>query len=402
MENVKRDRYLSQIVPFVGNRNAKVLAGIRRGGKSTISHMISAGFGDDHNVIDINMDLFGNRRYRDPEKLYGMIKGSLISGKKNRLFIDEVQDVDEWESVIRSLIAEDCCDIYLTGSNSRLLSGEFATYLTGRLNILDVFTLTFSECLDFERKYRGEADTDIMLEKFLHFGGFPSVWRNDYKMSEAIKEITDIVNMIMMRDIISRYAVKNPDVLYRILNYLCDNVGNLTSVNNIYASLHADDRTIGKDMVYSYVSYLENAYLVTKVPTFDIKGKRHLASVYKYYLGDIGIKNAALGYRADDIDGYMENIIYLELRSRGYNVWIGNNNGKEVDLVGEKNGRYVYVQTAVELSSEKVVRREFGNLEGIADNYPKFVVTLEDGLLNNDLDGIICCELKDFLLRSDY
>jgi len=402
MEIIKRMRYLSRIEPFVGNRNAKVLTGIRRGGKSTILEMVSAGLGDDCAVVIVNMELWKNRKYRDPEKLYSMIKGSLVNGKRNFLFIDEVQDIKEWESVIRSLIAEECYDIFLTGSNSRLLSGEFATFLSGRLNTIDVFTLTFSECIDFERICRGEADIDDILRKFLRFGGFPSVWRMDYRESEADSEISDIVSAVMMRDIMSRYPVKNPDVLNRILNYLCDNIGNITSINNIYTALRTDDKGIGKDMVYSYVGYLESACLITKVMTFDIKGKRHLASAYKYYLADIGIKNASVGFRPNDIAGYMENIIYLELRSRGYTVWVGDNDGREIDLVGERNGRYVYVQAVSELSGDRVVNREFGNLKGIDDNYPKYVVTLGDGPLNADVDGIICCKMADFLLREDY
>ena len=401
MKNIERERYLSCIRPYVGNRNAKVLAGIRRSGKSTLLEMVPDGLGDD-NIMFIDMELWDNREYKDPEKLYRMIKGSLVNGKKNRLFIDEVQDVKEWESVIRSLIAEKCCDIYLSGSNSHLLSSEFSTYLSGRLNIIDVFTLTFSECIAFAQRYTDTQDTEEIFGKFLRFGGFPSVWRSEYKSSEAYKEVSDIVNTIMMRDIISRYTVKNPDVLYRVLRYICDNVGKVTSVNNIYETLHSDDRHIGKDMVYSYVSYLESAYLICKVPTFDIKGKKNLMSNYKYYVGDIGIKNALLGFRSDDITGLMENIVYLELRSRGYSVWVGSNGGREVDLVGEKNGRYVYVQTVSELSSDKVVSREFGNLKGIDDNYPKYVVTLNDGLLNTDIDGVICCKMSDFLLRTDY
>jgi predicted AAA+ superfamily ATPase len=364
--------------------------------------MVSSDLGENRVIITVTMELWENREYKDPDKLYRMIKSSLKDGKKNFVFIDEVQDVKEWESVIRSLLAEDCCDIYLTGSNSRLLSGEFATYLSGRLNTLDVFTLTFSECLDFERAYAGKADMEKTFGKFLHFGGFPSVWRSNYRESEAYSEIADTVKAIMMRDIVSRYPIKNPDVLDRILNHICDNVGNLTSVNNIYESLHSEDKGIGKDTVYSYVGYLESAYLINKAPTFNIKGRRHLMSRYKYYLSDIGIKNAALGFRSDDISGYMENIVYLELRSRGYTVWTGDNDGREIDLVGERNGRYVYVQAVAELSGDKVVNREFGNLRGISDNYPKYVVTLEDGPLNTDMDGIICCKLANFLLRNDY
>ncbi|MCL1978610.1 MAG: ATP-binding protein, partial [Methanomassiliicoccaceae archaeon] len=268
MDAVRRERYLSRIRPFIGNRNAKVLTGIRRAGKSTLLEIISDSFGDDCNVVHISMELWKNREYKDPEKIYNMIKGSLVTGKKNCILIDEIQDIKEWESVIRSLIAENCCDIYLTGSNSRLLSGEFATYLGGRINTVDVFTLTFSECLDFERKYIGEPKTEDAFKKFLRIGGFPSIWCRDYRESEADLEVADISNSILMRDVISRYTVKNPDLLKRILNYVCDNIGNLTSINNIYTTLRAEDKGVGKDTVYSYTEYLESAYLFIKVPTY--------------------------------------------------------------------------------------------------------------------------------------
>lgn len=400
--NILRSRYDSRIRPFMDNRNAKVLVGIRRSGKSTLFEMIADSMGDDHNIIMMDMEKWVNRPYRDPDILYSRIKESLVKEKDNCLFIDEVQDIREWESVVRSLIAEDCCDIYLTGSNSRLLSGEFSTYLSGRLNTLDVFTLTFSECIDFERGYRGEMPLEDIFSKFLRLGGFPSVWCNEYRESQAYSEISDITDAIIKRDIADRHSIRNTEVLDRILNFICDNIGNPVSVNNIFTSLYSEDKTIGRDMVYDYVGYLEDSCLVVKVQAYDIKGRRHLTSKYKYYLSDIGIKNSRLGFRPDDISGYMENIIYLELRSRGYRVWVGDSEGKEVDLVGEMNGRMIYVQATTELTNGDVVRREFGNLKGIDDNYPKYVVTLEDGPLNEDIDGIRCCKLIDFLMSDEY
>jgi Predicted ATPase (AAA+ superfamily) len=401
-QNIARPRYDSHIVPFKGNRNAKVLVGIRRGGKSTLLEMIADKMDDDHNKIAFNMEEWANRPYRDPDKLYAKIMESLVENKHNCLFIDEVQDIREWESVVRSLIAEDRCDIYLTGSNSRLLSGEFATYLSGRLNTLNVFTLTLSECMDFEKTYRGEKNSAEVFSKFLRLGGFPNIWRNEYHESQAYSEISDITDAIIKKDIADRHSIRKTDVLDRILNFICDNIGNQTSINNIFTSLQSEDNTVKKDMVYDYIGYLEDSCLIIKVPTYDIKGKKHLTSKYKYYLSDIGIKNARLGFRADDISGYMENIIYLELRSRGYNVWIGDSDGKEVDIVGEMNGKMIYIQATAELTNEKVVKREFGNLESISDNHPKYVVTLEEGLLNTDLNGIKCCKLLDFLLSTDY
>lgn len=400
--NVERRRYDSQIEPYIGNRNAKVLTGIRRSGKSTLLEMIAARMGDSVNIIILDMERWDNRPYRDPSSLYAKIKDSLTDGKSNCLFIDEVQDIVEWESVIRSLISERCCDIYLTGSNSKLLSGEFATYLSGRLNVIEVFTLTLSECVEFERFRGGKADPTEMLKRFLHSGGFPSVWCRDYNESHALREISDIVDAIVKKDISDRHSIRNTEMLDRILNYFCDNIGNFTSINNVFETLHAEDRSVVKTTVYDYVKYLEDAFLVVRVPVYDIKGRKHLTSKYKYYLSDIGIKNARLGFRPDDMPGYMENIIYLELRSRGYRVSVGEVGGKEVDFIAEKDGRFIYVQATTELSNEKVVNREFGNFDRIPDNHPKYVVTLEDGLLNADIDGVRCVKLTDFLMMQEY
>jgi predicted AAA+ superfamily ATPase len=389
-------------MPFAGNGNAKVLIGIRRSGKSTLLRMMADSMGPGIDAVFLDMERWQNRSYRDPDALYGLISGSLAGGGRGCLFIDEVQDVREWESVIRSLIAERRCDVYLSGSNSRLLSGEFATFLSGRVNALDVFTLTFSECLEFEEAYRGPADREAVFDKFLRFGGFPNVWRNDYAESQAHSEISDITDAIIKRDIADRHGVRNTEVLDRILSFICDNVGNPMSVNNIFASLRSEDGSIGRDMVYDYVGYLEESCLIVKAPAYDVKGRKHLTSKYKYYLSDIGIKSARLGFRPDDISGYMENILYLELRSRGYDVWVGDCDGRAIDLVGEMNGKKVYVQATSELSGEETVRREFGSLRGIDDNHPKYVVTLRDGPLNADIDGIRCRRLIDFLEMREF
>lgn len=401
MDPVKRITQLERIKPFFGNGNAKVMTGIRRSGKSTLLRMIADNH-PDFNIIMFDMELWSNQKYRDPNLLYETIKDSLSGSEKNILLIDEVQDINEWESIIRSLIAEKCCDIYITGSNSRLLSGEFATYLSGRLNTTEIFTLTLSECILFEEKYRKSISQDEALDKFLKIGGFPSVWKSDYKDTDAISEVRDIVQAILFRDIITRYGVKQPNALDRILRFICDNVGNLVSANNIYNTFLSNGDKISKDTVYSYLSYLEAACLIYRVETMDIKGRDILRSKYKYYLSDIAIKNALIGFRPNDIPGYMENIIFLELRSRGFDVWIGNNNGHEVDFFARKNNESVYVQATTRLSDEKVVEREFGNLKGIDDYHPKYVVTLEKSPLDGDLDGIKCIGLAEFLMLEKF
>ena len=400
MDYVPRESYINRIAPFIGNRNAKVITGVRRSGKSTIIKELPTRM-TDFNILLYDMELWSNRKYRNPEVLYESIKESIDPKKNNILIIDEVQDIDHWEELIRSLIAERCCDIYLSGSNSKLLSGEFATYLGGRINTTDVCTLNLRECILFDRKYSIGSPDDKVLEKMFRRGGFPSVWVADYEESDAMSEVRDIVQSILMMDIVRRYKVKRTDVLESILMFLCDNIGNVSSLNSIAKTLSASGKGINKDLVYEYAGYLEAACLVDRVETFDIKGKDILTSKYKYYLADVGIRNALLGFRSSDIPGYIVNIIYLDLKSRGYGVWIGNNNGKEVDFIAKKDGKFIYIQATTTLEGEGVVDREFGNLEGITDNYPKYVVVLNKGPLDSDIDGIHCIGLKDFLLLED-
>jgi predicted AAA+ superfamily ATPase len=395
-----REAYIGRIAPFVGNSNAKVVTGVRRSGKSTLIKGLLL-LNTDCNILLYDMEFWSNRKYRDPDILYRSIKESLDPGRTNVLIIDEVQDVNEWEELIRSLIAERCCDIYITGSNSKLLSGEFATYLGGRINTIQVCTLSLRECILFDEKYGSGLSDDGILEKLFRVGGFPSVWVADYQESDALSEIRDIVQSILMMNVVRRYKVKRADVLESILMFMCDNIGNVSSLNSMARTLSSSGKGVNKDLVYEYAGYLEAACLVDRVETYDVKGKDILTSKYKYYLADVGIRNALLGFRASDIPGYIENIIYLDLKSRGYRIWVGNNNGMEVDFIAMKEGKPVYIQATTALESEDVVNREFGNLKGIDDNYPKYVVVLNKGQLDSDIDGIHCIGLKDFLLLED-
>ncbi len=392
MNYVERPLYLDRIRPFAKNGNAKIITGIRRSGKSTMLKELDRI--TDGRILVINMELWRNRKFKDPDILYEYIHGSIADGIKV-VAIDEIQDIDHWQDLVRSLIAEGNCDLYITGSNSRLLSGEFGSLLTGRYNLFDNFTLTYSECARFAEAYL-EKDMDV-FSRFLHVGGFPSVWRNNYAESDAFSEIRDILYSIQMHDIVSRYDVKRSDLLERIFRFICDNVGSRVSVNNIFKVLHNEDMKLSKDHVYEYISYLESACLIYKAKMYDVKGKKILTATYKYYLADIGLKNAAYGFRSEDIGGYVENILYLEMRARGYDVWLGDYSGKEVDFVCMKGKDIIYVQATTRLSGEDVVRREFGNLRDIPDNHKKYVVVLEKSPLDSDLDGIICVTLEDFL-----
>lgn len=266
MEYVPREAYIGRIAPFIGNRNAKVITGIRRSGKSTILKELPLHLGDS-NILLYDMELWTNRKYCDPDLLYNSIKESLIPNKNNVLVIDEVQDIDRWEELIRSLIAENCCDIYLTGSNSKLLSGEFATYLGGRINTTTVSTLSLRECILFDKKYGSGLSDNEVLDKLFRWGGFPSVWVTDYSESDAMSEIRDILQSILMMDIVRRYRVKRTDVLESLLSFLCDNIGNISSLNSIAKTLSSSGKGVNKDLVYEYAGYLETACLVDKIET---------------------------------------------------------------------------------------------------------------------------------------
>ena len=403
MDDIKRTAYFERISDFIGNQNAKVITGIRRCGKTTFMRCFSETLQKEENVneIYIDMEKWDNRDLRDPEKLYRKIKSSTSENKKNVLFMDEIQDVMEWESVIRSLISENVYDIYITGSNSKLLSSEFTTYLGGRLNTIELFPLTFRECIEFNNVYGDPISEKELLQRFIKVGGFPIIWRGNYNENSSYSTLRDILSVIKVKDIIERYGIKNPDLLDRIFRFVCGNLGKYTSLNNIYNVLRSEDRSVSQDTVYAYADHLESAYLINKVNAYDVKGKRVLSAKYKYFLTDLGLKHAVLGYKVDDIPGHMENILYLDLRSRGYTVWVGDNKGKEIDLIAERFGEKVYVQSAFRLSSEDVIKREFGNLKGIKDNYPKYVVTMDDEMFHGNVDGIISCGLTDFLKKKD-
>ncbi|MCL2890493.1 MAG: ATP-binding protein [Methanomassiliicoccaceae archaeon] len=403
MSDIERTAYRERISGFIGNRNAKVVTGIRRCGKSTFVRNLSETMraSDEFNSIYIDMELWDNRELKDPDKLYRKIKSSLVEDKKNLLFLDEVQDVPEWESVVRSLISENVCDIYITGSNSKMLASEYATYLSGRLNTLEMFPLTLRECKKFNDAYGTPSTDQELLDKFIRVGGFPIIWCGSYNDDTSHLMLQDILSTIMMKDIIARYKVANPDLLDRIFRFICGNLGKYTSLNNIYNVLRSEDKNVSRNTVYAYAGHLESSYLIQKANVYNIKGKRVLSAKYKYFLTDIGLKHVVLGYKADDIPGHMENIVYLDLRSRGYKVWVGDNNGKEIDLVAEKHGKKVYVQTTFRFTSEDVLKREFGNLKGIDDNHPKYVVSMDSDIFHGDVDGIISCGLADFLKKED-
>jgi predicted AAA+ superfamily ATPase len=399
----KRERYLNAFKPFMNSGNVKVVTGIRRCGKTSLLETLVDSFPKDTNVIEINMELAENEDLKDWRKLLKHINSNLKKGKENVLFINEIQDIVEWESAIRDLVARGACTIYITGSNSRLLSTDYSTYLGGRYDLFHLMPLSFSECVKFQERYQGAAGSGEILDRFMRVGGFPIIWRYGMDTTTAIKTVTTLIDAAINNDIVKRFGVRNVDLLKRILKTILSSIGKFVSVSNIYNTLISGRISVSRETVYEYMGYLEAANIIIKAEVFDIRGREILKCDHKYYVTDLGIKHALLGYRQADIPAHMENIIFTELLGRGYNVYVGDADGKEVDIVARRGDEYVYVQACVALTSEETIAREFGNLERIKDNHPKYLVLMDAGIYKGITpEGIICCGLKEFLEMENY
>lgn len=405
-EYVRRPEYIDRIKPFVGNPNAKILIGIRRCGKSTILSMLIDDIKKEDpkaNIIRINFEEMAFRDLKDYEKLYSYISDHCKDGVKNYLFVDEIHEADGWEMAVRSLIAEHRCEIFITGSNSKLLSSEYTTYLGGRYNSMKVQPLSLKECRSFSKNMEKDPEGEKTFERYLRQGGFPIIWTSDYSDNSAYSMLRDIYAVIISKDLVDRYKIRNKELLDRIVAFMCDNIGNVTSLNNVYNELSREYGDIARTTVYEYVEYLENAHFLIKTNSYDIKGKKILNPSYKFYLTDIGMKHALMGYRKEDIAKHLENIVFLEMLNRGYDVFVGIVQGKEIDFVAKKAGNILYVQVTYMLSSDDTIEREFGNLKKIKDDHPKYVVGMDpmwkDG---GNVEGIKYRDIREFLTSDDW
>lgn len=397
---ISRERYLGKIRPHIGKPYIKILTGVRRGGKSTLLKMIAESISAEDrnaNIVFIDFELYSNAEIASADKLYRYVSGSVREGVTNVLMIDEIQEVDGWEKVISSLNNEGVFDIYITGSNSRLLSSEYSTYISGRYVSFNIQTLSFSECLDFKRSIGDERSEDDAFGLMQRQGGFPVIWVSGHSDNAAYSVIRDIYGSIVLRDIVQKHRLRNDTALKRVVAFLCDNIANPTSLNNIYEGLSKEYGQIRKETLYKFCEYLEEAFIFYRVEEEGLKGKAILSPKYKFYVSDIGIKNALLGYRSDDVSKDLENTVFLEMKSRGYDITIGNVNGNEVDFVCKRDNSRIYIQVAYRLSSEKTIEREFGNLRMIQDGYPKYVVTMDPDWVSGDVDGIKFLHVKEFL-----
>ena len=400
---IKREKYLKRIRPFIDKPVIKVITGIRRCGKSTFLKMLINELAErgvsKKNIIYINKDSLEFDQIKGYSELneYVIRKLKGLKGRKY-LLIDEVQEIKEWEKAIASFLTNATADIYLTGSNAGLLSSDLATLLTGRYIEFKINTLTFSEFLKFRKKTAKEKEDEFAL--FLKYGGFPGIHQMELNDEVISQYINSIYSTILLKDVVSRNQVRDVALLERIVRYITDNTGNITSAKGISNYIKSQHLACSVDTVQSYIRWLTDAYLVLKANRFDIRGKRILELYEKYYPGDSGLIFGIHGNRTVDFGSKLENIVYLELLSRNYKVSTGKLYDLEVDFVATRGNQKKYIQVTYLIHDKKVAEREFGVLSSIRDNYPKIVLSL-DKYFEEEHDGIKWQNLVDFLLTDD-
>ncbi|MCM1308637.1 MAG: ATP-binding protein [Butyrivibrio sp.] len=402
---IYRPMYVDKIMAYVDTPFVKVLTGVRRCGKSTILKMIMEKLQAERNVPAdrIVSCRYDSMEYEDmtAKQMYARLKERLSPDGKTYLFLDEVQEIKGWEKVVNSLVSDFDVDLYVTGSNSRMMSSEISTYLTGRYIAFRIFTLSFSEYLMFKEKYDTVGDPKSELAEYVRLGGFPATHLQKYSQDEIYTIVRDIYNSTVFSDIVKRNQVRKIDQLERVVKYTFQNVGNTFSAKSISDYLKSEHRTLDNETVYSYLEKLEKAYLLHRCSRYDLQGREILKTQEKFYLADNALRYSVLGYNADSVAASLENIVYLELCRRGYTVYIGKTNDGEIDFVATRQNEKIYVQVTQEISSEKTEKREYSRLLEIHDNYPKYVLSADE-FADGNYEGIKTMHIADFLLSTEY
>ena len=402
---IKRETYMRRIRPFIGNDLIKVMTGIRRSGKSVMLELIKEELTDlgikAGQFISINFEDMRNVRLLTANALHEEIlkRANKIDGK-SYLFFDEIQEVVDWEKCINSLRVSLDCDIYITGSNAKLLSGELATYLGGRYVEFVIYPFSFSEFLELYHTIDPNATTQQSFQKYLLCGGMPYLSNLQYAEEPSRQYLTDIFNSVQLKDIVKRNKVRDVDLLERIIAYAMANVGTTFSATSLVKFLKSEQRTISAETVLNYIRYCCDAYLLYQVKREDLQGKHILASNEKYYIADHGIREAVFGGNMRDINLILENIVHMELLRRGYTVTVGRFGDREIDFVCHRRGEKFYVQVAYLLATEDTVTREFGVYDLIRDNFPKYVVTMDE--IDMSRNGIKHRNIRDFLTAEEW
>ena len=395
--------YLNRVDPFVGQPVVKVLTGLRRVGKSCLLRLIigklKAQGVPEGDILYIDKESLKHAEIATHLDLDQAAQTALLrceSGKL-RLFVDEVQTISEWELAIASLSQDRAFDIYISGSNAQLFSGELATRLSGRFVEFRIYPLGFSEFLQFRGVSPDERGREFV--NFMRFGGFPGIHMFPLDEEVVFQYVGDIYNTVLLKDIVKRHNVRNVPLLERIAAFLFDNVGNVTTAGSISKFLKSQRVNVGVDTVQAYIGYFLEAMALYRAGRFDLKGRRHLELFEKYYLGEVSLRHAIIGWREADISGILENIVYLELLRRGFKVEVGKMGDTEIDFVASGPGRKLYIQVAYLLADKATMEREARPLRMVKDNYPKFILSM-DTALGSDLDGIRVMNLEEFLLSE--
>ena len=396
-----RPQYMNTLKTYRDVPLVKILAGIRRCGKSTILDMLR----DDLLKSGIAADHILSMRYTSEDFDDGMTNKAMYQGIKEQmtddgryyLLLDEVQEITGWEKAVNSLLENADTDIYVTGSNSKLMSSEISTYLTGRYISIPVYTLSFAEYLDF--KQSDSRSPKELLNEYLRLGGFPIVALGNFDERSAYQIVEGIYNSVITNDITKRHNIMNFDLFNRVVKYIVENVGKTFSANAIAKFLKSEGRSLSVEAVYNYLNWLEKAFVIYRCQRYDLQGKSVLKTQEKFYLADASLKYCIMGFHPTSIAAMLENIVYFELRRRGYEVYIGKNETKEIDFVAVRRDERIYVQVCRRLPEES--DREVANLLEIKDHYPKYVVTLDE-LAAGNINGVKIVHLADFLLSDTY
>ena len=402
--NIERDLYVKQICNLIQNEQIKIITGIRRCGKSYMLDLIirtlkEQGVQDDH-IIKLPMEDMVYENLKNGTKCHQYVLEKMVDNEKYYILIDEVQLIKGWENVVNSLRLRNT-SIIITGSNSKILSGELATLLSGRYVEFQLRTITFSEFFKSLKQLDSNANMQASFDYFVQNGGYPVILSSNLNYNQTALLMADIYKSTVLYDVVSKNGIKDEILMGKLIDYLFDNVGNLISIRKIVNYLNANGTKTNVQTISNYIKALERAFVLEKVSRYDIKGKELLASIDKYYVADHSLMYVRKGFSIEYIGQVMENIVYNELKKRGYKVYIGKFGDKEVDFIAEKQNNKIYVQVSYMLSNEETLQRELAPLQGIKDNYNKYIVTL-DTFAKGNKDGIEFVYLPEFLLKEEF
>lgn len=398
---IERPNYLILLKKYRDVQLVKVLTGVRRCGKSTILEMLKEdllrnGIKQDHLIQRVySSDNFD--KVITSHQMFNDIKKEITDTEKYYLLLDEVQEIPGWEKAVNSLLEGSNTDIYVTGSNSKLMPSEISTYLSGRYVSIPVFTLSFSEYLEFKKD--SGLNSGELFNDYLRYGGFPLIASNNFDETTSYQIVQGIFDSVVAKDIVNRYNITNIDLFNRVVKYVFENVGKTFSANTIVKYLKNEGRSLTIESIYNYLEWLEKAYIIYRCSRYDLQGKAVLKTQEKFYLADTSLKYGMLGCNSKSVSAMLENVVFFELLRKGYQVYIGKNEKKEIDFVAIRRDEKVYVQVCRELPEDS--DREISNLLEIKDHYPKYVVTLND-YAGGNIEGIKIMKITDFLLKENY